>query len=187
MLYLALVCGCMQVLVYVSYVYNWFTQVTIFMYSQQLLSHSRTSCTLLLLHSFMFPFYEGCYHASNSCKCMEVHGKACLAGTHSWDKLYTAIHIRMCIKSDSVLQATLKSYSSCKNLYQVLNTLESHTCCKEEGSGHAAADELSLRNAIIKQHILIKCWHPLNMWCICYSMTIATKNVNFMDQSKFLP
>ena len=157
MLYLALVCGCMQVegirklclqLVYTGYHNYVFTATTESLANQ---------LHILTATFFYVSIYEGRYHASNSCKCTEVHGKACLAGTHSGDKLYTAIHIRMCIKTNSVLQATLKSHNSCENLYQVLNTLESHTFCKEEGSGHAVADELSLRNAIIKQRILIRC------------------------------
>ena len=57
-------------------------------------------------------------------------------------------------------------------LIRYYNTVASHTFCKEEGSGHAAADNLSLRNAIIEQCSLIKWWHPLNMWRKCYSMSM---------------
>ena len=42
--------------------------------------------------------------------------------------------------------------SSCHQGTQlVVSSLASHTLCREEGSGHAAADELSPRNTIIKQ------------------------------------
>ena len=119
----------------------------------------------------MFQFYKGCYHASNSCKCTGVHAKAGLAGTHMQlrkkREVYTTIHIRICINSDSVLQATCRSCKSCEHLYQG-PCLASRTFCGEQGSGHAAADELSPKNTIIEQCSLMKCWHPLNRWCNCY-------------------
>ena len=36
-------------------------------------------------------------------------------------------------------------------------SLASHTHCREEGSGHAAADELPPKNAIIKRYEIIRC------------------------------
>ena len=66
-------------------------------------------------------------------------------------EVYATIHIRIChvIGSDSVLQAIYMEI--CIRYY---NSLASCAFCREQGSDQAAADELSLRNAIIEQHSL---------------------------------
>ena len=69
-------------------------------------------------------------------------------------------------------------------------SLANHTLHKEEGSGHAAADKLSPRNAIIKQcSYVIRCWYPLNvLWHIAtpWQWMQSTKSADPIIWSKCL-
>ena len=73
-------------------------------------------------------------------------------------QLCVTIHIRICV---SIVIQLYKLHgnpiSHVRICIQYYNSLASYAFCREQGSGHVAADELSLRNAIIEQCSLIKC------------------------------
>ena len=77
--------------------------------------------------------------------------------------------------------------TKCKSAWG-LYSLATHTLRREEGSGHAATDELLLRNAIIKLHCyMIRDWYLLNtLWQNCYSIT-TDESANLIGHSKFQP